>query len=268
MSKVFLPTTLICGYYDCSEFGTLKTSPGRTAKSFEIEYYLENGFETYLNGEKIPIYADRILIAKPGDVRYSRLPFKTAFLKFNADGVIAEMLNSSPKYFTAVHKKQILELMHEIIVLNERQEKDPLLSGGKLLTLLSIIIDDGKCEQLGQGVNRQLMHRAKKYIEEHLGEHISTTDIAESVGLSESRFRVLFGAAYGVSPHKYLTDARISAAKEMLWNTETPLLEIAEKCGFGSQQYFNDIFKKTVGISPGKYRVQFAKKYTDEVDVL
>ena len=268
MSKIFLPTTLICGYCDCSEFGTLKTSPERTAKSFEIEYYLENGFETYLNGEKIPIYADHILIAKPGDVRYSHLPFKTAFLKFSADGELAEMLYSTPKYFIAVHKKQILELIHETIVLNEREEKDPLMSGGKLLTLLSIIINDGKCEQLGQGLNRQLMHRAKRYIEDHFREHISTTDIAKSVNLSESRLRVLFAPVYGISPHKYLTNVRIAAAKEMLWNTEIPLLEIAEKCGFGSQQYFNDTFKKTVGISPGKYRVQFAKKYTDEVDGL
>lgn len=268
MNNISLPRTLLCGYCDCSEFGTLKTSPERTAKSFEIEYYLENGFETYLNGEKIPIFADRILIARPGDVRYSRLPFKTAFLKFNADGELAEMLYKTPTYFTAVHKKQILELMHEIIVLNEKEEKDPLMSGGKLLTLLSIIINDGKCGQSGQGVNRQLMHRAKKYIESHFREHISTTDIAESVDLSESRFRVLFAAVYGISPHKYLTDVRISAAKEMLWNTEIPLLEIAAKCGFGSQQYFNDTFRKTVGISPGKYRVQFAKKYTDEVDGL
>lgn len=268
MNDISLPRTLLCGYCDCSEFGTIKTSPERTAKSFEIEYYLENAFETYLNGEKIPIYAHRILIAKPGDVRYSRLPFKTAFLKFNAEGELARTLYRLPKYFAAVHKKQILELLHEIIVLNERQEKDPLLSGGKLLTLLSIIINDGKCEGRGQGVNRQLMHRAKKYIEDHFREHISTTDIAKSVDLSESRFRVLFGTAYGVSPHRYLTDVRISAAKEMLWENATPLLEIAEKCGFGSQQYFNDIFKKKVGISPGKYRVQFAKKYTDEVETL
>ena len=178
------------------------------------------------------------------------------------------MLYKTPTYFTAVHKKQILELMHEIIVLNEKEEKDPLMSGGKRLTLLSIIINDVKCGQRGQGLNRQLMHRAKRYIEDHFREHISTTDIADRVDLSESRFRVLFAAVYGISPHKYLTDVRISAAKEMLWNTEIPLLEIAEKCGFGSQQYFNDTFKKTVGISPGKYRVQFAKKYTDEVDIL
>ena len=117
----------------------------------------------------------------------------------------------------------------------------------------------------GEIASNLAVNSAKKYIETSFCEHISTTDIAKSIDLSESRLRVLFAAVYGVSPHKYLTDVRISAAKEMLWDNDIPLLEIAEKCGFGSQQYFNDTFKKTVGISPGKYRVQFAKKYTDEV---
>ena len=264
MDNTSLPVGLICGYFDSSEFGSLKISPERISNRFEIEYYLEDGEETYLNGKAIKIYADRILIAKPGDLRYSRLPFKTAFLKFCADGELAEMLKGAPTYFPAVHKKQILELIREVTLLNEKEDRDFLVLNGKLLLLLSIIIGDSKCEP-NIGINRELMHRAKKYIEKSFCEHISTTDIAKSIDLSESRLRVLFASVYGLSPHKYLTDVRISAAKEMLWNNDIPLLEIAEKCGFGSQQYFNDTFKKTVGISPGKYRVQFAKKYTDEV---
>ncbi len=269
MNNISLPQTLVCGYFDSnSMFRTVKTSPKRISKCFEIEYFLEDGQTTYLNSETLPIYADHILIAKSGDVRCSRLPFKTAFLKFSVEGELAIMLENCPEYFAVFHKKQILALMHEIIALNEREEKDPLMLGGKLLTLLSIIINDGKYEQRGQAVNRQLMYRAKKYIEDHFREHISTTDIAKSINLSESRFRALFRDVYGISPHKYLTDVRISTAKEMLWDTEIPLLEIAEKCGFGSQQYLTDTFKKSVGISPGKYRVRYAKKYTDEVDIL
>lgn len=264
MNNTSLPTALICGYFDSSEFGPLKISPERVSNRFEIEYYLEDGKETYLNGEAIKICADCILIAKPGDLRYSRLPFKTAFLKFYADGELAEMLKGVPTYFPAIHKKQILELIREITSLDEKEEKDILVLSGKLLMLLSIIIGDSKCEQ-NIGINRELMHRAKKYIENNFREHISTTDIAKSIDLSESRFRVLFAAVYGISPHKYLTEVRISAAKEMLWDNDIPLAQIAEICGFGSQQYFNDTFKKIVGISPGKYRVQFAKKYTDEV---
>ena len=107
------------------------------------------------------------------------------------------------------------------------------------------------------------MYSAKKYIEKNFKKHISTKEIAASINLSESRFRYLFGVAYGVSPHAYITEMRISAAKKMLWNNDIPITEIAEKCGFGSQQYLNDTFKKVTGVSPGKYRKQFSKKYME-----
>lgn len=263
MDNFSFPAEFICGYYNSGESKLL--SAKRIAKSFEIEYYLENGLETYINNKKYPISANHIIITKPGDIRYSRLPFKTAFLKFSAEGYIAKILSDCPEYFLAIHKKQITGILHEIIVLNEKEEKDILMLGGKFLSLLSIITNDGKCRPQGKTVNYRLMHSAKKYIESHFNEHISTTDIAKSINLSESRFRVLFTSAYGISPHGYLTEVRISASKEMLWNIDTPISEIAEKCGFGSQQYFTDTFKKCTGISPGKYRIQFANKYKNEV---
>lgn len=268
MNNSKLPQNVNCGYFDSSEFGNLKVSPKRISKCYEIEYFLEDAKATYLNEEEIKIFADSIIIAKPGDKRYSLLPFKTAFLKFEVEGEFAEMLDSQPHCFKALHKKQIRELMHEIISINESESKDTLLFFGKIFTLLSFIIKDGEHKKRGTNYNYSTMHSAKKFIESNFEKRISTADIAESVNLSESRFRYLFGVAYGMSPHAYLTETRISNAKEMLWNTDTPITEIAEKCGFGSQQYLNDTFKKTVGISPGKYRVQFAKKYTDEVDGL
>ena len=126
------------------------------------------------------------------------------------------------------------------------------------------MIRDSKQSMQGINFNFGLMHSAKKYIEKNYIYHISTEDIAASVNLSESRFRYLFGAAYGISPHAYLTEVRISAAKEMLFDNDIPITEIAEKCGFNCQQYLNDTFKKATGVSPGKYREQFAKKYLED----
>lgn len=263
MNDLCLPQKINCGYFDCSEFGNLKVSPARISKYYEIEYFLEDGQATYLNGDEIKIVADRIIIARPGDKRYSFLPFKTAFLKFEAEGTLAEILDRQPSYFEALHKKQIRELMHEIILLNESENKDILLFSGKLFTLLSFIIRDGEHKKRGTNYDYSAMHSAKKFIEGNFEKRLSTADIAKSANLSESRFRYLFGVAYGLSPHAYLTETRISAAKEMLWNTDIPITEIAEKCGFGCQQYLNDTFKKSTGVSPGKYREQFAKKYTE-----
>lgn len=263
MNDLILPQKINCGYCDCSEFGNLSVSPERTSVRYEIEYYLEDGKATYLNGEEIEIIADRIIIAKPGDKRHSLLPFKTAFLKFEAEGKLADLLDRQPYCFKALHKKQIRELLHEVISMSESENIDILLFSGKLFTLLSFIIRDGEHKKRGTNYNYPAMHSAKKFIEENYEKRISTEEIAANVNLSESRFRCLFAIAYGISPHAYLTETRISAAKEMLWNTNIPITQIAEKCGFGCQQYLNDIFKKATGLSPGKYREQFAKKYTE-----
>lgn len=100
-------------------------------------------------------------------------------------------------------------------------------------------------------------------ISEYPGSLCFLSEPSKANRLKEFKLRYLFGIAYGISPHAYLIETRVSAAKEMLWNSDIPITEIAEKCGFGRQQYLNDIFKKATGMSPGKYREQFAKKYTE-----
>lgn len=153
----------------------------RTSGCYEIEYFLEDGKTTYLNSEELKIAADRIIIARPGDKRYSLLPFKTAFLKFEAEGRLAEMLDRQPSCFEALHKKHIRELMHEIILLNESESKDILLLSGKLFTLLSFIIRDGEHKKRGTNYDYSAMHSAKKFIESNFEKRISTADIAKAL---------------------------------------------------------------------------------------
>ena len=76
-----LPGNINCGYCDCSEFGELKKSPKRTVELFEIEFYLEDGFTTTTDDKVYQIKKNYIQIAKPGQIRHSVLPFKTAFLR-------------------------------------------------------------------------------------------------------------------------------------------------------------------------------------------
>ena len=40
MNDLTLPKKIVCGYYDCSNFGNLKISPERISECYEIEYYL------------------------------------------------------------------------------------------------------------------------------------------------------------------------------------------------------------------------------------
>ena len=54
----------------------------------------------------------------------------------------------------------------------------------------------------------------------------------------------------------YLNDYRLTIAERLLKSSDSSVLEIAEQCGFDNLSYFNRIFKRKYGISPGRWRMQ------------
>lgn len=255
-----LPENISCGYFDCSEFGSLNVSPNRTVTKYEIEFYLEDGKTTTTDNRTYEIKKDYIQIAKPGQIRHSELPFRTAYLKFNVSGEIADKLESIPEYFRSSHPQCIYNKIDEIILLNEGENK--LLLHSRLLSLLNLVLFDADIPTARNGKNYEIIAKAKRYIEANFENQIKLKDIANSVHLSEIYFHNIFNESVGISPHQYLIDCRIENAKKLLWDTEIPICEVAEKSGFGCQQYLNKVFKKETGTTPASYRKSFQQNYS------
>ena len=68
-----------------------------------------------------------------------------------------------------------------------------------------------------------------------------------------------FNKYYGKSIRQCLTELRIEDAKTLLENTKLSVTEISYSVGFADSNYFSNIFKKSVGLSPLAYR----KKITE-----
>lgn len=256
-----LPENISCGYFDCSEFGDLSVSPHRIVSKYEIEFYLCDGKTTTTDGRTFQISKNYIQIAKPGQIRHSELPFKTAYLKFDASGEIADRLSAAPEYFCSSHPEKIYSLIDEITLLNEEQ-KSTLLLYSKLLSLLNLIFADAEIPVGRMYKNYAIISDAKRYIKSNFEKQITLKDIADSVHLSVIYFRSVFTESVGVSPHQYLIDCRIENAKKLLWDTDIPICEVAEKCGFGCQQYLNKVFKQGTGMTPASYRKRFQQNYS------
>lgn len=262
--NMITPNNITCGYFDSSSFGSLTYSPKRKVTKYEIDFYLNDGSVAFADDRAYPIKKDYIQIGKPGQIRFSKLPFSTAHIKFNASGEIADLLEKAPEYFCSSHPKQIQNKIDEIILLKERLDENNLLLQSRVLSLLNLLITDSQISLTKIGVDYQVISAAKRFIEKHLEEKITLHDIANSVGLSDYYFHNNFAMATGITPHQYLIECRIEKAKKLLWNTETSMNEIAEKCGFCSQQHFNKIFKKETKISPGNYRKELQNNYMKE----
>lgn len=83
--------------------------------------------------------------------------------------------------------------------------------------------------------------------------YLSMEDVAAYAGMSGTYFRRLFMREYGTSPLKYLKNARIKHAKDLICVGEYSVSEIAKEAGFSSPGYFCTEFKRITGRSPSEY---------------
>lgn len=98
------------------------------------------------------------------------------------------------------------------------------------------------------------LRRAIDYIEGHLAESVSLSDIALAAGLTRMHFAAQFKASTGLRPHEYLLRRRIEHAQEMLTKTRMSVIEVALSVGFQTPSHFTTVFKRLTAQSPNAWR--------------
>lgn len=78
--------------------------------------------------------------------------------------------------------------------------------------------------------------------------------LATRLGISRAGFAARFHAVTGEPPLTYLTRYRMRRAAKQLRSTTLPMAEIARAAAYENEAAFNNAFKRTMGVAPGKYR--------------
>lgn len=98
------------------------------------------------------------------------------------------------------------------------------------------------------------VQRAIKQMRQCLDQELPLSRLAGAAGLSSSQFVRAFRDATGVPPHRYLRGLRIAKARELLEQTDRPVIEVALDCGFGQPGHFATAFREATGLSPRAWR--------------
>ncbi len=85
-------------------------------------------------------------------------------------------------------------------------------------------------------------------------QRFSLEDAAQMTSMSYSAFSRTFSRAIGQSFVDYQNTLRIRVAEDLLRSTDESISQIADRTHFGSQSYFNRVFKQFNGVSPSAYR--------------
>jgi AraC family transcriptional activator of pobA len=93
------------------------------------------------------------------------------------------------------------------------------------------------------------------FVKLHPGTSISVEEAARILRMSRSYFMHLFKLSTGQSFIGYLNRLRIARAQVLLASTQRPLSEIAQEVGFCDQSYFGALFRRFVGVTPLRWRM-------------
>jgi AraC family transcriptional regulator len=104
------------------------------------------------------------------------------------------------------------------------------------------------------GLTTAQMRLITEYMDGHLNEKVTISELAAVAGLTRFHFMRAFKQAAGVPPIQFMIRRRVDRAKKLLAEPHTSIAEIAGRTGFGSPVQMTRAFRRVVGTTPSAIR--------------
>ena len=220
--------------------------------------------------------ADTVFFIKDQEARYvavndtlahrCRFTSKSALIGRKASEVFAAPLGER-------FEAQDLKVIAEGLSIRGRMERHLYPDGGEgwCLTWKEPLIDPAGVIRGLAGISRDApalsgsapvsaaLSATLAYIDDHLDEPLRIPDLAARASLSPFQFDQRIRTIFGFSAGQYLSRLRIDRACDRLRHSDALLSELALECGYADQAAFTRQFHKTVGLTPGAYRLATAR---------
>ena len=98
------------------------------------------------------------------------------------------------------------------------------------------------------------MASAAEWIVDNIEDCPSVAELARRFAMSERNFSRRFGREVGMSPHAFIEQTRLEAARRWLAGSEAPLETVARRAGFTSGEHMGQAFRRNLHVTPAAYR--------------
>ena len=250
-----------CGYSIC-EAGH---SFGPAVRPNYILHYVLDGRGTYRIGSRTyHLEREQGFLIEPNIMTFyqadAQQPWTYLWIGFQgtrADQLMREIgLSYRVPTFSSGCGAELLQIVQQILQSDRANVEQRLFVRAQMYTFFSHIAHGVFIQNGGFQMDKQnyYVQAAVEYIQTHYARSIKVHDIAEYVGVSRSYLTTLFQSILHTSPNAYLTNFRMSRAKEQLTLTNFPIGIVADMCGYQDSLVFSKAFKQHVGMTPSQYR--------------
>lgn len=256
------------------ELGGLEIQKATYTHSFTPHFHEEYSISIFLKGSQEKsyrglthiIHEGQICVVNPGEVHFAtpvdqegwtyRILYANASLLRDISTQIVGKKQNYPIFPNLViDDKKLFNIILNLHLILEKPEVSLLEKESVFVeTMEKLILKYADVRSNNKNLKSSGKHikRVKEYLDQNYGEEISLELLSELTRLSPYYLLRLFKKEVGATPHIYLTQRRISKAKQFLTLGES-LSDVAYKTGFVDQSHFTNRFKNIVGITPGQY---------------
>ena len=162
---------------------------------------------------------------------------------------------SSPVIYDSALAQLISHLHTTLTTPSNTLERESNLLG----TLTQLIMRHAQTHPLPRSIKpeRAKIQQVRTYLEEHATENDTLEQLSSVANMSPFHLLRVFRSVVGLPPHSYLTNIRISQAKQLI-AAGMPLTMVAGTVGFADQSHLTKQFKSLIGVTPGQYARSYA----------
>lgn len=117
------------------------------------------------------------------------------------------------------------------------------------------------------GLAPAALRQVLEYIEAHLAGDLSQAAVAAVAGVSQYHFARQFRRSTGETLHRYVVERRLEAARRLLGEGRSSVVEVAALAGFADQSHLHRLFKARFGVTPGAMLGQRTKIQPERTDL-
>jgi len=238
----------------------------------ELIYVEEGQYRTRINGRKLTLKADDLLLISPGDLhrdevrpglKYYSLSFNICPVRDSDSAKSIRLLNRLAGENEPVFcdKDQvILELFHEASATMEScrvgaPQLAHILLHEAFWRLVEIVPENYYSPEFrSSGTGDDFVSRFYRVLSENLSNVFGLSELSRKLAMSPALLNRLCNEHLNKSPAQLVLEFRLARSKELLAHSGFSIREISEKLGFKDQFTFSRAFKRTEGISPRDYR--------------
>ena len=99
----------------------------------------------------------------------------------------------------------------------------------------------------------KIIFESESFIENHL-ENVTVTELYKHLNISRTALYEIFKKKTGLGVTEFIRKKQFEKANRLLKETDLPINDISNLCGFNDYNYFSRVFKKRYGISPKNIR--------------